>query len=97
VIETYGEPQEATQSTLIWTDAGPWKRVVATSTFFNDTNTVEQARDYYAGEFLNVRRKEPTPYMEKLRFTADGDTGDKDSRALSDDALQTATKEGERK
>ncbi|MER9838651.1 hypothetical protein NKJ28_27385 [Mesorhizobium sp. M0145] len=30
--------------------------------------SVEQARDYYAKEFVDFRRKKPTPYMEKLQF-----------------------------
>src|SRR5690606_3701836 len=30
--------------------------------------SVEQARDYYAKEFADYRRKKPTPYMEKLHF-----------------------------
>jgi hypothetical protein len=34
VIDTYGEPQEATESTLTWHDAGSWKRIVATRAFF---------------------------------------------------------------
>jgi hypothetical protein len=34
VIDTYGEPHEATRSLLIWYDAGPWKRLVASKTFY---------------------------------------------------------------
>ena len=34
VIEAHGEPQEATESSLIWHDAGPWKRIVASKDFF---------------------------------------------------------------
>ncbi len=29
VIDAYGEPQEATESQLVWRGAGPWERVVA--------------------------------------------------------------------
>ncbi|MBA3562375.1 MAG: hypothetical protein H0W35_06620, partial [Actinobacteria bacterium] len=29
---------------------------------------VEEAREYYAKEFLDARRKKPTPYMEELQF-----------------------------
>lgn len=34
VIEAYGKPHEATDSQLTWRSVGPWKRVVATSTFY---------------------------------------------------------------
>lgn len=56
---------------------------------------VGDARDYYAKEFADYRRKKPTPYMEGLRFTpADGDAGDPDKRLLSDEELERAAKEG---
>src|SRR5699024_1579465 len=35
VIDTYGEPQEATPSALTWHRPGPWKRISATR-IFND-------------------------------------------------------------
>jgi hypothetical protein len=58
--------------------------------------TVKEAREYYAKEFADYRRKKPTPYMEKLHFTpGDGSTADPDERMLSDDDLKQATKEGE--
>ena len=58
---------------------------------------VQQARDYYALEFLNARRKKPTPYMEKLRFTpAAASAADPDTRVLSEAALQEAVEEGKR-
>src|SRR5918994_1553628 len=34
VIDTYGEPHEATESQLVWNAVGPWKRVVASRTFY---------------------------------------------------------------
>ncbi len=34
VLDQYGEPDEATASQLVWHKAGPWKRIVATKTFF---------------------------------------------------------------
>ena len=53
--------------------------------------TVDGARDYYAKEFLDARRKQPTPYMEKLRFTsADGTAADPDERILSEEQLAEA-------
>ncbi len=59
--------------------------------------TMRQARDYYAKEFLDYRRKKPTPYMEKLRFTPPrSGTADPDERALTDEALQRAVDEGKR-
>jgi hypothetical protein len=34
VIDTYGEPNEATESLLVWHGIGPWKRVVASRTYY---------------------------------------------------------------
>jgi len=34
VIDRYGEPDEATDTQLIWHHPGPWKRIVATRTFY---------------------------------------------------------------
>jgi len=163
VIDKYGEPDEATDSQLIWHKCGEWKRIVASKTFwqhhfpaphqdcvesfidyrvppekFSDlaefdgsviaertagevsarchdeeanrlalnlmhdivtgAKTVREARDYYAKEFLDYRRKMPTPYMEKLRFTPPaGNTADPDQRMLSDEALERAKEEGTQK
>lgn len=160
VIDTYGEPHEATESLLIWHNVGPWKRMVASRTFYahrfpiphidsvesfidyrvpadkvgqlaefdgsvivertggvvsarchdeqanflalnlmndivTDQKTVEESRQYYAKEFLDYRRKKPTPYMEKLRFTpGDGNTGDPDHPALTERDLKQAVEEG---
>jgi hypothetical protein len=162
VIDTYGEPHEATESLLTWHDVGPWKRVVASRAFFehafpaphfdsvesfidyrvppekfsdlaafdgsviaertagevsarchdeqanflalnlaHDIVTgargVEDARAYYAKEFLDTRRKQPTPYMEKLHFQPGTGTADPDQRVLSDQDLEQAVKEGEQR
>src|SRR4051812_32502606 len=162
VIDKYGEPDEATDSQLIWRKCGEWKRIVATKTFWQHdfpaphqdcvesfidyrvppekfselaefdgsvvaertageisarchdeeanrlalnlahdivtgAKTVQEARDYYAKEFLDYRRKQPTPYMEKLRFTPpSGGTADADRRLLSDEDLERAMEEGKR-
>ena len=134
VIDAYGEADEVTDSQLIWHQPGPWKRIVATKTFWSHNfpaphidavesfidyrvppdkftplaefdgsviaertagevsarchdeqanflalnlmhdivtgaKTVQEARDYYAKEFGDYRRKKPTPYMEGLRFS----------------------------
>ncbi len=54
------------------------------------------ARDYYAKEFVDYRRKKPTPYMRKLHFALSlADTPDPDERVLSDEELEQAQKEGE--
>lgn len=59
--------------------------------------SVDEARDYYAKEFADYRRKKPTPYMEKLRFTPrPADTTDPDIRVLSDEDLQEAVEEGKK-
>lgn len=60
--------------------------------------SVREARQYYAKEFADYRRKKPTPYMEKLRFAPDGQpTADPDERILSDALLAAAVREGESK
>jgi hypothetical protein len=58
--------------------------------------TVEQARDYYAHEFLAYRKKEPTPYMKGLRFEPNGGR-DADERVLSDEQLEQAVEAGKDK
>lgn len=59
--------------------------------------SVDDARRYYAKEFLDYRRKQPTPYMERLRFTPRGpEAADPDQRVLSDEDLKRAAREGER-
>lgn len=60
--------------------------------------TVDEARDYYAKEFADYRRKKPTPYMEGLKFApADGDAKDPDVRMLSKEDLEAAVEEGKRR
>ena len=161
VIDKYGEPDEITATQLTWHNRTPWKRIVATRTFyqhdfpaphqdcvetvidyrvpvdrFSDLaafdgsvvaertagevsarchdeeanrlalnlmhdivtgrKSVQEARDYYAKEFLDYRRKKPTPYMEKLHFTpGDRSAADPDVRVLSDEELERAKREGE--
>jgi hypothetical protein len=161
VIDKYGEPHESTDSYLLWHGVGPWKRIVASKTFWahdfpaphfdsvesvldyhvptehftplaefdgsvvvertagevsarchdeeannlalnlvhdiiTGEKTVEEARDYYAKEFLDYRRKRPTPYMEALRFESGNgeETTDPDQRVLSDRDLEQAEAEG---
>jgi hypothetical protein len=162
VIDQYGEPDEATESQLIWHTPGPWKRIVASKAFWahnfpaphsdavesfvdyrvpiekfsplaefdgsvivertagevsarchdeqanflalnlmhdivTGAKTVQEARDYYAKEFLDYRRKKPTPYMERLRFTPGSNTADPDERVLSDEDLERAVEEGKQR
>jgi hypothetical protein len=62
------------------------------------TRSVDDARRYYAQEFVDYRRKKPTPYMEKLRFpTRDGNAPDPDERLLSDEDLERAAAEGKKR
>jgi len=57
--------------------------------------TVQAARGYYAKEFLDSRRKQPTPYMEKLLFTGAGKSAaDPDERILSEEQLNAAEEAG---
>lgn len=52
VLDKYGEPDEATKTRLIWHDAGPWKRVIATKDFYEHDfpaphiDAVESVIDY---------------------------------------------------
>lgn len=163
VIDKYGEPDESTDTQLTWHNRAPWKRIVATRTFYKhdfptphidavesvidyrvpvdkfsalaafdgsvvvertagevsarchdeeanrlalnlmhdivtDTKTVDEARDYYAKEFLDYRRGKPTPYMDGLRFAPD-DTGagDPDTAVLSGAQLKQAVEEGKQR
>lgn len=58
--------------------------------------TVQEARDYYAKEFADYRRKQPTPYMEELRFSPPAaNSADPDERVLTDEDLERAKQEGE--
>lgn len=57
--------------------------------------TVDEARYHYAKEFLDARRKQPTPYMEKLHFQpGDSSAADPDERVLSDEELEKAVEAG---
>ncbi|HLW26573.1 MAG TPA: hypothetical protein VKY54_02495 [Kiloniellales bacterium] len=163
VVDQYGEPDEITDFQMVWHRPGPWKRIVASRTFYphdfptphidsvesfidyrvppekvselaafdgsvvvertagevsarchdeqanalalnlvhdivTGAKNVEEARAYYAKEFLDFRRGLPTPYMEKLRVPPQGDqTADPDERVLSDADLEAAVQEGERR
>ncbi|NKX51506.1 hypothetical protein HER39_13190, partial [Arthrobacter deserti] len=55
------------------------------------------ARAYYAKEFAGYRKKEPTPYMDKLQFQAGTGAPDPDQRVLSVQDLERAAREGEQK
>jgi hypothetical protein len=61
------------------------------------TKDAEEARAYYAEEFLSARHKRPTPYMERLRFQPGTGTADPDQRVLSDQDLEHAVEEGKQK
>jgi hypothetical protein len=52
--------------------------------------TVEEAREYYATEFVNAKRGGPTPYMDSLRFTPKVETGDPDESVLTREELDEA-------
>jgi hypothetical protein len=162
VLDTHGEPDEKTDSMLLWHNVSDCKRVIASKAFFQHDfpaphtdsvesfidfrvpvdkfselarfdgsvivertagevsarchdeqanflalnlmrdivageKTAEEARAYYAKEFAGYRRKEPTPYMEKLRFETGGNTFDPDERILSDTDLEQAAEEGKQK
>ena len=58
--------------------------------------SVDDARRYYAQEFLNCRRKAPTPFMRGLKFEPTR-SDDPDERILSDAEVMRALDEGKRK
>jgi len=162
VIKKYGEPDEVTDSLLIWNNPGPWKKMIAhkyhvrhdfpaphvdaVESFvdyrvpaekFDDLaefdgsvivertagvmsarchdeeanflalnladdivkgkKSAREAREYYAHEFIAYREKEPTPYMNGLRFKPGGGTKDPDERLLSDEDLEAAVDRGRQK
>lgn len=60
-----------------------------------DAKWVTQVRRYYAKEFLDYRRRPPTPYMEGLRFRpSSGGTADPDTPLISDEELEEAQRQG---
>jgi len=163
VVDQYGEPDEITDSHVVWHKPGPWKRIVASRVVHQHdfpvphkdsvesvidyrcpvdkitelarfdgsvvvkrtegevaarchdeeanflalnlmhdvvtgAKTVDEARQYYAKEFLDYRRRKPTPYMEKLHFAPGGpEAADPDERMLSDEDLERAAREGKQK
>jgi hypothetical protein len=56
--------------------------------------TPDEARAYYGKEFLDYRRKKPTPYMERLHVPPQHDTPDPDRPILTDAELREATEQG---
>ncbi|WP_114908210.1 hypothetical protein [Ornithinimicrobium murale] len=159
VLDAHGDPDEVTETQLVWHRPGAWKRIIAAKEFHQHdfpaphidcvesvldyqvppekatelalfdgsvmidrtageisarchdeqanflalnlshdivtgSRTAREARAYYAEEFLNARRKGPTPYMEGLRFTPKNDTQDPDERVLSDEQLEQAVEQG---
>ncbi|GAC1505741.1 MAG: hypothetical protein NVS1B3_04440 [Candidatus Dormibacteraceae bacterium] len=58
--------------------------------------SVDDARKYYAQEFLNYRKKSATPYMTSLTFDP-RPAEDPDDRIVSDAELQRAVDEGKGK
>ncbi len=50
--------------------------------------TVQEARDFYTQSVLAFRTNKPAPYMEKLLFTPQEDTGEPDHRTMSEQDMQ---------
>ncbi len=155
VVDTYGEPEMATDAELTWTNVGTWKRIVAQRAYWahdfpaphtdsvetyvdyqvaperyadiarfdgsvmlerttgeasarchdeqanrlalnlmhdivTGAKDVDQARDYYAKEFLAGKGDGPTPYMDKLNFEPTTSPADPDKRLLTDARLEDA-------
>lgn len=66
VIDTYGEPDEATDTYLTWQGRGPWKRIVASKTFFKHEfpaphiDAVESVIDYPPAAMTSRRTSWPS-------------------------------------
>jgi len=60
-----------------------------------EERSVEDARQYYAKEFLDYRRGLSTPYMSELRFPGNAEAADPGKSIISDAELERAAKEGE--
>ena len=58
--------------------------------------SVDDARRYYVQEFLNHRKKAPTPYMKGLKFEPRV-SEDPDDVVVSDDELHSAESEGKKR
>lgn len=64
VLDTYGEPNEITDSLLIWYGAGPWKRIIASKAFWTHDfpaphfDSIETVLDY------SVSTEQFTPLAE---------------------------------
>lgn len=63
-----------------------------------EAKSIDEARRYYAQEFLRFRRKDPTPYMDELRFPADDPTAmDPDEGLLTDQDIREALQAGQQR
>lgn len=64
-----------------------------------DRKSVAEARQYYKKEFLDYRRGQPTPYMDKLRFAPSpkGTAADPDDAVISDEEMEAAQADGQQK
>lgn len=51
--------------------------------------TVEEARKFYSDSVYAFRTKQSAPYMEKLMFSPESDTGETDNPTLSEQQLNT--------
>src|SRR5690349_1552692 len=66
VIDTYGDPDEVTASLLTWHKPGPWKRVIASRTFYQHDfpaphiDAVESVVDYQARSTSSRRSRSST-------------------------------------
>ena len=58
--------------------------------------SVDDARRYFAHEFLEYLKGTSTPYTNGLRFEQDSSSGDPDDSILSEDELRRATSEGKK-
>ena len=54
----------------------------------------DEARAYLGKEFLDHRRKKPTPYMDRLRVPSQHDTFEPDRPILTEDELRDAMGQG---
>jgi hypothetical protein len=94
---TTSRPKAPASATMpMRSTTAPRTRISAVVSCNRRSKSVQEARAYYATEFLDFRRKKPTPYMEKLHFASAEGTADPDTRILSDEDLEAAMREGEK-
>ena len=91
VIDQHGEPDEATESALIWHRRGQWKRIVATKTFYPHNfpmphhDSVESFIDYRVpvGKFSDIAAYDGSVITERTAGEASARCHDLEANCLA--------------